>query len=331
MNDKEKRNKINSDTNHLIICRDNEMNISDFLDIIWRRKILILVLFIASVAIATLIVNNMKPIYRTSAKITGGIIYGEQNGDFNYRDSPENILKVVNANMFTDGIIKSLRLNIDYYNNLVFKGELSSHSNVITVFYDDSDKASGVKILEANLERLDEYYKSVNISKKLNMQKQYYSQKQILLTKMANIKRKISLRNYKLSSDINNIQKRYNLENNKLANQGKEIQATLDMIKQEEENLKIQLKNIDIVASHSSPIFCEPFEISDIVHDWAYYDRTLLAEIDKERKLLAKIYDELSVNNKIAYYFYGHFHQNYKTVKNDTTFICLPPIILIKI
>ncbi len=246
MNDKEKRNKINSDTNHLIICRDNEMNISDFLDIIWRRKILILVLFIASVAIATLIVNNMKPIYRTSAKITGGIIYGEQNGDFNYRDSPENILKVVNANMFTDGIIKSLRLNIDYYNNLVFKGELSSHSNVITVFYDDSDKASGVKILEANLERLDEYYKSVNISKKLNMQKQYYSQKQILLTKMANIKRKISLRNYKLSSDINNIQKRYNLENNKLANQGKEIQATLDMIKQEEENLKIQLKNIDI-------------------------------------------------------------------------------------
>ena len=97
-------------------------------------------------------------------------------------------------------------------------------------------------------------------------------------------------------------------------------------------NVKVKkLKNIDIVASHSSPIFCEPFEISDIVHDWAYYDRTLLAEIDKERKLLAKIYDELSVNNKIVYYFYGHFHQNYKTVKNDTTFICLPPIILIKI
>ena len=97
-------------------------------------------------------------------------------------------------------------------------------------------------------------------------------------------------------------------------------------------NNKIRdLRNIDIIAAHIAPVFVEPFELADIVKNWAYYDKNLIQELKKERDLITKIYNDISKKNKVKYYFYGHYHRPYNNIQNDTTFICLPPIILYKL
>lgn len=89
----------------------------------------------------------------------------------------------------------------------------------------------------------------------------------------------------------------------------------------EEDKLK-ELRDIDIVVTHSAPNFCNPLSKANMQR-WLDIDKNLDLDITIERHLLATMYEILNENNNISDWYYGHFHFNSKSYKNDTTFHAL--------
>lgn len=88
----------------------------------------------------------------------------------------------------------------------------------------------------------------------------------------------------------------------------------------DEEKLKM-IKNIDLVATHTSPKFCYPTEFNNLVYSFAAYDPTLLGELTHERELITRMYDILIENgNNIEKWFYGHFHAEKHRMYDNTQF-----------
>lgn len=87
-----------------------------------------------------------------------------------------------------------------------------------------------------------------------------------------------------------------------------------------------EMKNIDTVVTHTAPIFLPPYNIGGtIVANFTARDPMLAKDLVKEREILAKMFDDLSVNNHIKYWIYGHFHQFNSQGFIDTQFIALMP------
>lgn len=83
------------------------------------------------------------------------------------------------------------------------------------------------------------------------------------------------------------------------------------------------LKDIDIVITHSAPDFCEP-RIKTGLGKWLETDPSLLEECAKERNDLSKMYDILKANNcPLKEWFYGHFHSYKREQHFDTHFTLL--------
>jgi len=73
------------------------------------------------------------------------------------------------------------------------------------------------------------------------------------------------------------------------------------------------IKNIDIVVTHTSPDFCVPvnkFGFSPIVDEYAHYDKTLKDELIEERKTVTEMWNILKKNSNPRIYLYGHFHSS---------------------
>jgi UDP-2,3-diacylglucosamine pyrophosphatase LpxH len=71
------------------------------------------------------------------------------------------------------------------------------------------------------------------------------------------------------------------------------------------------LKNIDIVVTHTAPSKCNPdnsLGFNRIVDSFARTDSDLKNDLIEERKLADVFFSDLLSNNDIRYHFYGHFH-----------------------
>lgn len=71
-----------------------------------------------------------------------------------------------------------------------------------------------------------------------------------------------------------------------------------------------KLNDISIIASHSSPDFCEPFSKNGL-EEWVQYDSNVIKDCVEERKYLTNVYDIVKKHNKLTHWFYGHFHESY--------------------
>jgi hypothetical protein len=82
----------------------------------------------------------------------------------------------------------------------------------------------------------------------------------------------------------------------------------------DEEKLKA-IEGIDIVVTHTAPEFCHPVNKTGfgwLVDQYAADDANLKKDLTEERTLVTKMYDILKEKNKIDYWYYGHFHANWK-------------------
>lgn len=73
------------------------------------------------------------------------------------------------------------------------------------------------------------------------------------------------------------------------------------------------LRNIDIVVTHTAPDWCHPnnkLGFGKFVEDWAKYDKSLITDLTLERNQMTNIFLNLYENNKIKKHFYGHFHNS---------------------
>jgi len=95
------------------------------------------------------------------------------------------------------------------------------------------------------------------------------------------------------------------------------------------------IKNVDIVVSHTCPNFAEPISFSSEVDYWHNFEKgmpgnseiNLKEELTKERKDLTYIYNMLKHTNKpknnIAHWFYSHFHFSGRQVYEGVNFVLL--------
>lgn len=85
--------------------------------------------------------------------------------------------------------------------------------------------------------------------------------------------------------------------------------------------LESQVKDITIIATHTSPKWSQPYFMSQIVFDFAKSDATLLQELENERYRMSLMFAPIYENNKetLKAHYYGHFHfsalDEYKGVK----------------
>lgn len=77
-------------------------------------------------------------------------------------------------------------------------------------------------------------------------------------------------------------------------------------------------EKIDIICSHSAPSFCFPAFKGSFVLQWAEYDKDLLSDLDKEREIFDKIYEDYK--DTVTHWYYGHFHKSNFEMINNTKF-----------
>ena len=81
-----------------------------------------------------------------------------------------------------------------------------------------------------------------------------------------------------------------------------------------EEKLK-DIKDIDIVVTHTAPDFCKPVNTNGnfgyLVDRFAQDDAKLKDDLTVERDTVTKMWRILMENNKPDYWFYGHFHNTW--------------------
>lgn len=74
-------------------------------------------------------------------------------------------------------------------------------------------------------------------------------------------------------------------------------------------------KQVDILVTHTAPMFCHPVGFNDFVFNWSQRDKFLLNDLKTEREQLNNIIR--ACNPKL--HVYGHFHQSHKeTIDNCT-------------
>lgn len=77
---------------------------------------------------------------------------------------------------------------------------------------------------------------------------------------------------------------------------------------------------IDTVVTHSSPSFCE-LQSKGSLSDWCANDESLLDDVKHERDTLDAVYQKLkNKNHPLSHWYYGHFHQSWHTVIDNTLF-----------
>lgn len=82
-------------------------------------------------------------------------------------------------------------------------------------------------------------------------------------------------------------------------------------------------RNIDRMVCHTAPNFAMPWSLGKIVHHFAENDKSLIKDVTDERNKLTDIVDIIMSNNNLKGYYYGHFHNHYRTYKNNCEFICV--------
>lgn len=88
-------------------------------------------------------------------------------------------------------------------------------------------------------------------------------------------------------------------------------------IKEEDKSSEFldQIKDINIIVTHTAPLFMPPFTFGTIVYDYAASDNNLIHDLDVERNKLSDVMEYLFESNKksLTHYFYGHFHVHNKS------------------
>jgi predicted phosphodiesterase len=94
-----------------------------------------------------------------------------------------------------------------------------------------------------------------------------------------------------------------------------------EVVNFDEDKIK-SLNDIDVVFSHTAPDFAFP-QIKTGVEYWTNRDDKLLNDLTTERNMMNKIYKEISLNNNISHWYYGHFHKSNNMKHLNTNFVLL--------
>jgi uncharacterized protein involved in exopolysaccharide biosynthesis len=152
---------------------EDEIDLRDYINVIIKRKKLILGIVLASVIFAAIISFLQPKVYEVSMLMEPSVLGVTDGGSILYLDSPENIKAKIENKAFEFKIIKALDLYPDI-KMLNLKVSQPTDSNLIKVNVEKQakDVQLGIKILNQLYVELSNVYNSVVESKKNNMEKQ---------------------------------------------------------------------------------------------------------------------------------------------------------------
>lgn len=154
----------------------DEVELIEYLKVIWKRKYLILVGTVICAMAAGVVSILVPKTYRIETVIQPGVVKIDEGGNKIYIDSPKNIKSMIDSGKFTNDILNSLEENDE--NREIFLHGLdvttSSDSNYIKISYDTADINSGINILNLLINSLKTHYNqqisiySYNYKKKIS-------------------------------------------------------------------------------------------------------------------------------------------------------------------
>jgi uncharacterized protein involved in exopolysaccharide biosynthesis len=154
--------KSQSDTQlHPYDRHEDEIELMDYLKVLWKWKYLILVGTIACALIAGILSFNMTKIYEVKMTVAPGILKIEDDGKRLYIDSLQNIQTMIQSGTFTDQLLANVDKNVegDLPRDLGFK--VTTALNALQISYETADRKQGLQILSGLGNVLQEKFRAV--------------------------------------------------------------------------------------------------------------------------------------------------------------------------
>jgi len=234
---------------------EGEINLYDFVKVIWKRKFLITAIFLLSVAVTAVICYTMKPVWCVSAAVSPGVFY-DTAGNITSVDSPENVMALIQSGSLNSESMKSLNLDPGLYSAINFKAQIPKGSNVINLTYETVNPEHGEKVVHAFLNKLSNFYtqKAIDTHKEkmemaiegfeneelkidskkeqgLNERKRISSDIQILEEKTQMKKEQGLNEKKKISNDIQILEEKTQMKKEQGLNEKKKISSDIQLLK----------------------------------------------------------------------------------------------------
>lgn len=181
---------------------DDEIELMDYLRVIWKRKYLIIAGTLICAIAAGVISFAMPKVYRIDMMVRPGILSIQPSGKHTYIDSLENIKGSIEAEAFSRGVLSNIGEgnNNDAPKLLGLKVDMPKNSNAVRLFFETPNVDSGLKALDKARELLLQKYGE----RVAYFQKEYDTQISMLRVEMADCEGKRRA----TEQHIKNIQKR---------------------------------------------------------------------------------------------------------------------------
>ena len=232
---------------------EDEIDLYQLIQVLLKRKKLIVSVFLAAVIVAIAASYIMKPVYRVSAVVAPGQIYEQEpvQDTLIWRekdiDTPENIERLISQNPFHYEILTQLSWDYqDPKNKFDIKTDIQQRTNYISVNIDSSEPERAKEYLAIMLDKAQNFYlhkAAVNttlLSNDLenitvNRQKIIQDKQAVLQEKelLSNEKKRILNEKQRIKNQIEfvkNKQKVLDSQSARLEKQIKEIQINNDQI-----------------------------------------------------------------------------------------------------
>ncbi|UCG79825.1 MAG: hypothetical protein JSV60_07535, partial [Desulfobacterales bacterium] len=127
---------------------EDEIELMDFLRVIWKWKYLIFFGTLACAVLAGVVSLSMPKVYRIAMLVEPGVIHISEGGTVHI-DTPENIKAIIEAGAFNKEILSSIgRSGSETPISLKFTVNIPRNGNVVRVSYETSVPERGLQILD---------------------------------------------------------------------------------------------------------------------------------------------------------------------------------------
>lgn len=209
---------------------EDEINLIDYLQVVWRWKYLIIAGTLISALAAAVISLYMPKVYAVEMVLAPGVLEKAEGGKNIYVDSVPNIEAVIRHRGVEHQILNSIDASDNPPKSLLFKTSIPRGGNMIAVSYETSDIDQGLHILK-DLQRLllEKYSRRVeHLKEGHNLKIELKSNE---LTGLAN---QITM----IRNDISVVEAEYKAR-------AEQIQRSISVIKTQIEGRKNQIKNLE--------------------------------------------------------------------------------------
>lgn len=214
----------------------DEINLYDYLKIIYKWKFLIIALCLISVAVTfiiTGIITSRKPTtYKITALLSPGSLSYTPDGKEIPIDSATNVQAVIQSGLLNTKIIETLKLDPAQYSGMQFTTQIPKDSEVIRVFYDTPDPEKGKMIVSEMINQLSVSYKNRLVLNRETVSKQIDKLKNTLMLQQ-NKKERLQAQKYRTQNQNERLQTQQEDLNNKkerLQNQQERLQNKKDRL-----------------------------------------------------------------------------------------------------